>query len=135
MAQQLNPYITFNGNCAEAMEFYGRVLGGTVTSTSFRESGMDADGVMHAAVETPTGFHIFASDTMEGMAPYNPGTNIQISLSGDDADALRGYWDGLSEGGQVIVPLEKQMWGDVYGALVDQFGINWHVNIAGSAAG
>lgn len=63
---------------------------------------------------------------------YNPGNNVQISLSGDDADALRGYWDGLAAGGTVVHPLEPQMWGDTYGQLVDKFGIQWHVNIAGT---
>ncbi|MDO5697656.1 MAG: VOC family protein [Dermatophilus congolensis] len=134
MSQQLNPYITFTGNCAEAMDFYAAALGGSVRAMSFRESGMDADGVMHAALETPTGFHIFASDTMEGMPDLTIGNNIQLSLSGDDADALRGYWDALSEGGEVVMPLERQMWGDDYGMLTDKFGIRWHVNIAGAPA-
>ncbi len=135
MAQQLNPYITFNGNCAEAMGFYASVLGGEPQVMSFRDSGMDADGVMHAALDTPAGFHIFASDTLEGMGqPLQQGNNLQISLSGDDAEALRGYWDGLSDGGQVVMPLERQMWGDDYGLVVDKFGVQWHVNIAGTPA-
>lgn len=135
MAQQLNPYITFNGNCAEAMGFYASVLGGEPQVMSFRDSGMDADGVMHAALDTPAGFHIFASDTLEGMGqPLQQGNNLQISLSGDDAQALRGYWDGLSDGGQVVMPLERQMWGDDYGLVVDKFGVQWHVNIAGTPA-
>lgn len=131
MTEQLNPYITFEGNCAEAMDFYASVLGGTPRVNTFREYGMEADGVMHAALDTPSGFHLFASDTAEGMPPVQPGNNLQISLSGDDAEALRGYWDGLSEGGQVMMPLERQMWGDDYGMVVDKFGIIWHVNIAG----
>lgn len=135
MAQQLNPYITFEGNCAEAMDFYASALGGTLSVMSFRDSGMDVDGVMHAALETPAGFHLFASDTVEGMGELQKGNNVQVSLSGDDADALRGYWDALSAGGQVIMPLERQMWGDDYGQLVDRFGIHWHVNIAGGAQG
>lgn len=134
MAQQLNPYITFTGNCAEAMAFYGKVLGGTPQLMSFRDSGMDADGIMHANLSTEAGFHIFASDHLEGMGDYNHGTNVQVSLSGDEGDALRDYWAGLSEGGQVIIPLQPQMWGDEYGQLVDKFGIVWHVNIAGNAA-
>ncbi len=133
MAQQLNPYITFDGNCAEAMDFYAAALGGTVEAMTFRQSGMDVDGIMHAALVTPAGFHIFASDTMSGMMPFQPGNTMQVSLSGDEADALRGYWDALAEGGQVMMPLERQMWGDDYGMLVDKFGILWHVNIAGSA--
>lgn len=133
MAQQLNPYITFDGNCAEAMEFYASALGGTPSVMTFRDSGMDADGVMHASLDTPAGFHLFASDTLAGMGePLQRGNNLQISLSGDDADALRGYWDALGAGGQVVVPLERQMWGDDYGLLVDRYGIQWHVNIAGS---
>lgn len=134
MAQQLNPYITFEGNCAEAMGFYASVLGGEPQMMTFRDSGMDADGVMHAALATPAGFHLFASDLLEGMGrPFQPGNNLQISISGDDADALRSYWAGLSEGGQVVVPLQRQMWGDDYGLLIDKFGIQWHVNISGSA--
>lgn len=130
MAQQLNPYITFPGNCTQAMAFYARVLGGSVETTTFRESGMDMDGVMHSALETEAGFHLFASDAVEDMGPsYLPGNNLQISLSGDDAYALRGYWQGLSEGGTVIVPLESQSWGDTYGMVTDRFGIQWHVII------
>ena len=51
----------------------------------------------------------------------------------DEAEALQGYWARLGEGGQVVIPLRQQMWGDEYGQLVDRFGIIWHVNIAGSA--
>lgn len=53
-----------------------------------------------------------------------------ISLSGDDADDLRGYWAKLSANGTVTTPLEKQMWGDEYGACTDQFGVAWLVDIA-----
>ena len=59
-----------------------------------------------------------------------PRHNIAISLSGDDADELRGYWEKLSDGGTVTVPLEKQMWGDEFGMCIDKFGIAWMVNIA-----
>src|SRR5215211_7816717 len=55
--------------------------------------------------------------------------NIAVSLSGDDADELRGYWEKLSSGGSVSVPLEKQMWGDEFGMCVDRFGVAWMVNI------
>ena len=53
-----------------------------------------------------------------------------MSLSGDDSDALRSYWDGLTQGGNVTVPLEKQMWGDEFGSVVDRFGVVWLVNIS-----
>jgi PhnB protein len=73
------------------------------------------------------------ADTPPGME-HNPGTNITVSLSGDDADELRGYWEKLSDGGTVSVPLEKQMWGDEFGSCVDQFGVPWMVNISQSQA-
>ena len=68
------------------------------------------------------------ADTPPGME-RDSGSNITISLSGDDGDELRGYWEKLSEGGTVSVPLEKQMWGDEFGQCTDKFGVNWMVNI------
>lgn len=132
MSQQLNPYLTFPGTAAEAMAFYAEALGGTVQSMTFRESGMDEDGLMHAALETPAGFHIFASDTSQQMPmELIVGNNMQVSISGDDAEALRGYWAKLSDGAQITMPLEKAPWGAEYGLLTDKFGISWHVNIGG----
>jgi PhnB protein len=132
MASRLNPYISFDGNAREAMEFYKQVLGGELTINTFGEfgapDGPGADNVMHAQLESPSGFTLMASDTPPGME-YKPGDNISISLSGDDADELRGYWDKLSGNGTVTMPLEKQMWGDEFGSCVDQFGITWLVNI------
>ena len=133
MTSRLNPYISFAGNARQAMEFYNRVLGGTLTLNTFGESGApdsgDADKIMHSMLETDSGFTLMGADTPPGME-HNPGTNIAVSLSGDDADELRGYWEKLSGGGTVSVPLEKQMWGDEFGACTDQFGIGWMVNIA-----
>ena len=134
MASRLNPYISFNGNARQAMEFYKGIFGGDLSLTTFSEFGAqdspDADKIMHATLETDRGFTLMASDTPAGMG-YNPGTNIAISLSGDDADAdeLRGYWQQLSDGGTVSVPFEKQMWGDEFGMCVDQFGVPWMVDI------
>jgi PhnB protein len=133
MKSRLNPYISFAGNAREAMEFYQSVFGGTLTLSTFGEYGApdpaSADKIMHGLIETEGGMALMGADTPPGM-PHNPGTNIAISLSGDDADALRGYWQKLSDAGEVSVPLEKQMWGDEFGACVDRFGISWMVNIA-----
>lgn len=132
MASRLNPYISFADNARQAMEFYNGVFGGTLTLNTFGEYGApdapEADKIMHAQLETDGGFALMGADTPPGME-HNPGDNIAVSLSGDDAEELRGYWAKLSEGGTVSVPLEKQMWGDEFGACVDRFGINWMVNI------
>jgi PhnB protein len=131
MAARLNPYIGFRDNARQAMEFYKDVFGGELTVNTFGEYGApggDADNIMHAQLETERGFTLMASDTPPGME-HNPGDNISISLSGDDADELRGYWSKLSDGGTVTMPMEKQMWGDEFGMCVDRFGIPWMVNI------
>jgi len=132
MASRLNPYISFTDNARQAMEFYRGVFGGTLTLNTFGEfgapDGPDADKVMHGMLETDTGFTLMGADTPTGME-HNPGNNIAVSLSGEDAAELRDYWAKLSKGGTVSVPLEKQMWGDEFGMCVDPFGIAWMVNI------
>jgi PhnB protein len=137
MASRLNPYISFDGNARQAMEFYEDVFGGTLAINTFADLGAgdhgDPDKVMHGMLETGGGFTLMASDMPPGME-HNPGNNIAISLSGDDGDELRGYWGKLSGGGNVVMPLERQMWGDDFGMLIDRFGIQWMVNIAGSDA-
>nr|WP_229791831.1 VOC family protein [Micromonospora fulviviridis] len=69
-----------------------------------------------------------ASDTPPGME-FTPGTTMAVSLSGDDADDLRRWWEQLADGGTVTMPLEKQMWGDEFGMCVDRFGTSWMVDI------
>ena len=134
MASRLNPYISFRDNARQAMEFYQSVLGGDLALSTFAEyhaseDPAEADKIMHGMLETDSGFTLMGADTPPGM-PYSPGDNISVSLSGDDADKLRGWWDKLSTGGAVGVPLEQQMWGDTFGMCTDRFGTNWMVNIA-----
>jgi PhnB protein len=137
MASRLNPYISFTDNAREAMEFYKEVFGGELRMSTFGEFGQAdspvADKIMHANLETPSGFTLMAADTPPGMT-HTRGDHIAVSLSGDDADELRGYWEKLSAGGQISVPLEKQMWGDEFGMCTDKYGIGWMVNIAGAPA-
>jgi PhnB protein len=132
MASRLNPYISFRDTARPALEFYHGVFGGNLNLSTFGEFGAQeephADQIMHGMLETDKGFTIMAADTPPGM-DHNPGDNIAVSLSGDDGDELRGYWEKLSGAGTVSVPLEKQMWGDEFGMCTDQFGIGWMVNI------
>ncbi|WP_326951911.1 VOC family protein [Amycolatopsis sp. NBC_01286] len=132
MASRLNPYLSFEDNARQAMEFYETVFGGKLTVHTFGSfgapDGPEAEKVMHAQLDTDGGYTLMASDTPEGME-YHPGTNITVSLSGDDADDLRTYWDKLSAGGTVTVPFEKQAWADEFGCCIDKFCIPWMVNI------
>ncbi|MEO8330116.1 MAG: VOC family protein, partial [Candidatus Nanopelagicales bacterium] len=111
MASRLNPYISFKDNARQAMEFYKSVFGGTLALSTFGEFGApdeeSSDKIMHGILEADNGFTIMAADTPPGME-HKPGTNIAVSLSGEDATELRGYWEKLSKDGTVAVPLEKQ---------------------------
>ncbi|UDY23159.1 VOC family protein [Nocardioides sp. Kera G14] len=133
MATKLNPYLSFTNTARDAMEFYKSIFGGELNVFTFGDMGAEdetATLVMHASLVTPSGYTLFASDTPPGMTT-TPGSNITISLSGPLADEaeLRGYWDALAADGTVHMTLEKQVWGDIFGQLVDQYGIPWMVNI------
>jgi PhnB protein len=132
MASKLNPYLNFDGTAREALTFYAEVFGGEPTFSTFGEFGEadapHADKIMHGQLETPAGYTLMAADVPPGME-YQPPGGTTTSLSGDDAEELRRYWEQLSAGGSVAVPLEKQMWGDEFGMCVDRFGQPWLVNI------
>ena len=132
MSSRLNPYLAFDGNAREAMEFYRSVFGGELTVNTFDEFGNSdpavAGKIMHAQLETPEGYTLMASDTPPGME-LQPGSTITVCLSGTTDGPLREYWEKLSDGATVSVPLEKQMWGDEFGQLTDRYGVAWMVNI------
>lgn len=134
----LNPYISFGGNAREAMEFYQSVLGGELTVSTFGDFQMpgigddEADKVMHSQLTSTGGLTLMGSDIPAGMGSVPDASNITVSISGVETDEIRGYWDGLADGGQVTMALEQAPWGDYYGQLTDKFGVSWMVNITGS---
>lgn len=138
MSTQLNPYLSFRDNAKEAMEFYQSVFGGELTISTFAEFQVsddlaEQDKVMHSMLESPNGLVLMASDTPNRME-FTPGNNFSVSLSGEDEAELRGYWEKLSSGGTVSMPLEPAPWGDTFGMCTDKYGVNWLVNIAGAPA-
>jgi PhnB protein len=132
MVSRLNPYLNFNGNARQALEFYQSVFGGTLNVSTFADFGAadaaDADKIMHGQLETGAGYTIMAAD-VPGHMEYHPIEGCSVSLSGDDADLLHGYWEKLSASGSTMMPLQKQVWGDEFGMCTDGFGIPWLVNI------
>jgi PhnB protein len=136
MAVRLNPYLNFRDNAREAMTFYHSVLGGELTISTFAdfhasEDPAEQEKVMHSQLETPDGLTLMAADTPNSME-FKGQAGVSVSLSGDDEGRLRGYWDGLTEGGTVVMPFEQAPWGDTFGMFVDRFGTSWLVNAAGS---
>jgi PhnB protein len=135
---QLEPYLFFNGNCAEAMRFYEKALGGKLemmmkASEAPAEAGQPradgndmGDGVLHACVMVE-GRRLMASDWMS-PEPY-PGINgVSISLVYPTVEEARRKFDALAAGGKVIMPLGKTFWIESFGMLTDKYGANWMVN-------
>ena len=133
MDEKLVPYLNFDGDCREAMEFYRSVFGGDLFVQTFAEAHGEAtlgDRVMHARLES-SAIDLMASDVHpEHGPPYVAGNGVYLSLVGTDHATLSDWFGRLAEAGSVEMPLEKQFWGDVYGALVDRFGMRWMVNIS-----
>ncbi|MFK0249138.1 VOC family protein [Amycolatopsis azurea] len=141
MGAQVDPCITFDGYARQAMEFYRQVFGGRLELGTVADFGSpdapDADKVMHSRLDTPAGCTLMAwdfPDDRPGHPPYRPGNNVALFLGGEDS-ALRQYFRKLSEGGIVTLPLERQVWGDEPGSVVDRFGITWMVDIGAQPEG
>ena len=131
----LNTYLTFDGNCREAFEFYRSVFGG-----EFAEFQTFADGppdmpvsdaekgrVMHVAL--PIGSSILmGSDSSSFGPPLSVGNNFSISIEVESREQCDELFAKLSEGGSVVMPLQEQFWGAYFGQWTDRFGINWMVN-------
>jgi PhnB protein len=138
MQSKLNPYLSFKDNTREAMEFYRTVFGGKLQSSTFKEYNASQDPsednlIMHSELDADNGITIMASDTPNRME-YRPGNNMSMSLSGDNEAELKGYFEKLSAGGMVTMPLEKAIWGDWFGMCTDKFGVQWLVNITAPKA-
>jgi PhnB protein len=132
---QMDAYLFFPNTAAEAMEFYRGVFGGTMTVVRRGDvdpsaSREEKDLVINATLQTGD-FTLRASD--RGDATNAPQARVALSIVGTDEPRLRKIYDDLSAGGSQYSPLQKEFWGDIFGALTDKFGISWQVNI-GSAA-
>ena len=127
----VTPYIAFKGNCREAIDFYKEALGaellyaGTYGDSTMAEMG-PADAIMHATIKVGD-THIMMCDDLRPEGASGP-SNISLALGLSDAAKARQYFDDLSDGGKVTMPLDKTFWAEAFGMLTDKFGINWMVN-------
>jgi PhnB protein len=135
MAMLLNPYLGFSGQARDALAFYTSVFGGEATIMTFAEGGMPHEPgqenlIMHAQLTTPDGFTLMLSDGSRTPGAFQDG--YSISVSGNEDEKLKGIWDALSEGGEIMQPYVTAPWGDKFGMLRDKFGINWMLNSGGT---
>ncbi len=137
---QFEPYLSFNGNCAEAMRFYEQTLGGKIEmmmkySEAPPEPGqpqVEGDAIMHASLMLD-GHRLMASDMPPGMV-FEPMKGMTVSLAYKTADEGKTIFDALSAGGKVQLPYTKTFWADGFGMCIDRFGTPWMVN-AGDGGG
>lgn len=132
---KLHPYLTFNGNCEEAMNFYKDVLNGEITVMSRFEDAPQEEFpipefakklIMHCTLEFG-GCTIMASDTTEPNK-FVIGSNTTLSINADDADEGSAIFHSLLDGGNAVMPLQDVFWGGQFGMLVDKYGTQWMVS-------
>jgi PhnB protein len=123
-------YLNFDGNCREAMTFYGRCLQSEPNFTPFSAGPPEVSGgataldrILHAELASGP-VVLMASDIQPGM-PFVQGNNFSISLTCDSLAEMERVFGALGEGGKVIMPIEVAFWGGHFGMLTDRFGISW----------
>ncbi len=131
MKIRLSPYLAFNGNCNEAMNFYKSIFGGTLEIKTFADVPGDVDEdqkdkVMHARLIFDE-MEIMASDSMRGQEAVN-GTSVALSLEYIDLKEAERVFNELSSEGNIILPFEKSFWGAKFGMFTDKFGFQWMVH-------
>jgi PhnB protein len=133
MSTSVTPYLTFNGNCRDAMTFYKECFGGELTLQTVAETPMAAQcpsgmqqHIMHSML-AGDGMVIMGTD-MVGPAGFIAGTDMALSLSFDNEETIRACYTRLSDGGQVIDPLKQAPWGALFGVVADPFGKVWMLN-------
>lgn len=136
----VNIYLTFDGNCRKAFEFYQKVFGGEFPYVGTygempARGGTPAvpdhlkDKIMHISLPISKETALMGSDAGGEWAPQvQQGNNFTISVNTDNTQEAERIFSELAEGGQVSMPLEKKFWESYFGMLTDQFGINWMVN-------
>ena len=131
---KLNAYLSFDGNCAEAMKFYARVLGAKVEALiTYGEvpgndgpPGGDADKIMHAYLVHPE-FELMAGDTPPGV-PYRGITGVMLALSHATAAEGQRVFDQLATGGTVTMPPGETFWAELFAMVTDRYGVPWGIN-------
>ena len=129
--KEINAYLTFDGNCREAMKFYEKCLGAELHMMPFSEMPKGQfevppeakDRIMHAKL-TKGAAVLMASDAMPGM-PFQKGNNFSVAISCESVDEIERLFSAFSEKGKVTMPLQDTFWGARFGMITDQFGIQW----------
>lgn len=132
----INAYLTFNGNCGEAFDYYVKHLGGKINAVMKFSDAPNGGGcgpemgdkVMHACM-TIGSQDLMGSDAVSEYCPYEPLKGISIALHPSSLEEAERVFAALSDGGTVQMPLEKTFWAARFGTCIDQFGVPWMLNL------
>jgi PhnB protein len=129
------PYLAFDGNCAEAMRFYERALGGRLELLMRNaDSPMAAqtpkehtDRILHARLALPGGGMLYAGDCPPQM-PHQAVRGVAFTLNFETVEEARRMFDALADGASATTALQPMFWAKIWGMLTDRFGIPWIIN-------
>lgn len=127
----IHAYLTFDGNCRQAMEFYAKCLGAELYLMPFSEAPGDfpktaQNRIIHARLKVGDAI-LMASDTIPGM-PFRQGNNFSVSIDCEIVGEVERLFAALGEKGKVTMAPQDMFWGARFGVVTDQFGIQWMFN-------
>jgi PhnB protein len=133
-------YLNFDGNCREAMTFYGRCLAAQPSFTPFSAAPVEMsamakdapDRILHSELASGAAV-LMASDTLPCMGELQKGNNFSICLDCESQTEMEKVFSALSESGEVTTPLHDAFWGGRFGMLTDQFGISWMLSFSAAS--
>ncbi|WMO16118.1 VOC family protein [Pseudoalteromonas piscicida] len=130
-------HLNFRGQAREALTFYKLVFGGELITISYRQgnvvqSELEADQILWGQVTSENGFQIMAYDVPSSIALDRGVRPFYVSIRGNDESEIKGYWEKLSEGADIIQELASAGWSPLYGMVKDKFGVIWVLDIAPS---
>ncbi len=130
---QVNTYLTFNGKCREAMQFYKDCLGGELMLQTVAESPLAdkmpkqmKDAILHSTL-TNGALIIMGSDMVDNNRLIK-GNAVSLMLNCSNEEDIKKYYVNLSEDGEATHPLENTFWGALFGSLTDKYGNQWLLN-------
>ncbi len=134
---KMHPYLNFDGNAQEAFDFYKSVFGGDFSAVHKMNEAPgteelpeeERNRLMHIALPIDAHTTLMASDTMPSMGhTLNVGNNVHISLHPESREEADKLYNGLSQGGEIEMPMQDTFWGAYYGNFKDKYGVRWMIN-------
>lgn len=138
----INPYLNFDGNTREAMEYYHSIFGGEAphfmtfgdSDPEGKVSADEKDRIMHTSIKIGENT-LMASDTSPSYGnKLQMGNNVYISVNADSREDADKYFNQLSQGGEIEMPMEDMFWGDYFGSTKDKFGVMWMISYTNPTA-